>query len=520
MAHTFLFGNVLKLLQHARRLNLEARDQHVKESWSRRRVLKTGLAVGTGLALGSLTAAKQNSQQRIAIVGAGLAGLNAAYQLRKAGIQATVYEGSSRLGGRVFSVTDPVGEGLTLDLGGSFINTEHEDILALAEEFGLPLFNRSEIIPTDVPESSYFFSGRGRSEAEVAEKLRPLAEQIAADAALLDEDFETYAPAFDELSVAQYLDQHENKIPDTFIRTLLENAVRTEYGVESHESSALQLLYLLPSVDGEAVEVLASDEAFEVVGGSSRIVEALSKALSGQIQTQMELTRLESYDNTFRLTFKNGQSVEAEYVILAIPFAVLQRLELQVELPETLWRFIHEASLGQNEKFFAGFTERVWQREGGFSNEIWTDLGFAEAWDATKRQNERHDGALTFFMGGHEVARTAELGSGDLGQTFLERLNLAVPGIKQAANHQFLHTAWAKNPLTRGGYSTFKPGQYSEFSAFMYLESEKVEERQDVNIGNLVFAGEHVSDEFYGYMNGAAQTGRLAADVVMRLLES
>lgn len=57
---------------------------------------------------------------------------------------------------------------------------------------------------------------------------------------------------------------------------------------------------------------------------------------------------------------------------------------------------------------------------------------------------------------------------------------------------------------------------FTEFGEFLYIESEEPNERQDVNAGNLVFAGEHLSDEFYGFMNGSAQTGRLAAEVVAR----
>ncbi|WNN92074.1 FAD-dependent oxidoreductase [Gloeocapsopsis dulcis] len=58
----------------------------------------------------------------------------------------------------------------------------------------------------------------------------------------------------------------------------------------------------------------------------------------------------------------------------------------------------------------------------------------------------------------------------------------------------------------------------TDFANFFYIESDDLEERQDVNVGNLVFAGEHLSDEFYGYMNGAAQTGRLAAEVVLGMV--
>lgn len=52
-------------------------------------------------------------------------------------------------------------------------------------------------------------------------------------------------------------------------------------------------------------------------------------------------------------------------------------------------------------------------------------------------------------------------------------------------------------------------------SPYLYIESRNPAERQNVNVGNLVFAGEQFSDEFYGFMNGAAQTGRLAAAVVL-----
>ena len=62
----------------------------------------------------------------------------------------------------------------------------------------------------------------------------------------------------------------------------------------------------------------------------------------------------------------------------------------------------------------------------------------------------------------------------------------------------------------------FKPGQLTRFGGFLWIESEDAEERQEVHAGNLVFAGGELSDAFQGFMNGAAQTGRLAADFVVR----
>ncbi|MCZ6873732.1 MAG: FAD-dependent oxidoreductase [bacterium] len=49
----------------------------------------------------------------------------------------------------------------------------------------------------------------------------------------------------------------------------------------------------------------------------------------------------------------------------------------------------------------------------------------------------------------------------------------------------------------------------------MSIQADDPAECQDVHVYNLVFAGEHLSNAFYGYMNGAAQTGRLAAAVIV-----
>jgi monoamine oxidase len=527
MAHSQLFRKFIYALQEARRLNLQASGQPLPVSksshhWTRRRFVRNlTLAGGAAATSGSLSsvhrALSQGKMPVIAIVGGGIAGLNAAYQLKKAGLKATVYEASNRLGGRIQSVTGAIGPGLVTDLGGSLINTDHKDMLELVKEFDLQLFNRAEDAKRfQFPGTAYFFENRMRSEEEVAENLRPLALQIAKDSALLDQDYEKFAPQFDRLSVVQYLDRHADKIPAPFIRTLVENTIRTEYGVETDVASALLFITILPVVEGQTVDLLSySDEVFSVQGGSGQIIQRLASALKGQIRTQTRLTKLQAKGKGYRLTFANRSAAEADYVIISIPFTLLRAVELQVVLPPTLSRFIKEGDLGANDKLFAGFSQKVWRKPSGFVGEIWTDLGFAEAWDETQRQTDRKDGALNFFLGGNQV-KVLESGSiQTVGKQFLSRFEAAIPGAQAAATGRFLRTQWTQNPFSKGAYSVFKPGQLTAFRKFFYIESEKPSERQDVTVGNLVFAGEHLSDEFYGFMNGGAQTGRLAAQVVM-----
>jgi monoamine oxidase len=524
MAHSILFQKLRRTLHQAHCQNSN-REKAIETSkipkYKRRKFLKmTTLAGSAAIATTAIPFAKsaqgRSTNPKIAIIGGGLAGLNAAYQLKKAGLKATVYEGKSRLGGRIRSVTGVAGKGIVSDLGGSFINTSHEDMLALVKEFNLSLFNRvnaAENLP--FPSEGYFFEGRMHPEAEVAEKLRPIAKQILADATLLDEDFDRYGPKFDRLSVADYLEQHADKISEPYIKVLLGNSIRTEYGVETDSASLLLLLYALASVDGDKVAVIGgNDETYTVEKGSGKIIESLVAALPQQIQTKKRLQQISTDGDGYRLTFSDRSIVNADYVIVAIPISVLPKLDFQVDLEPKFKKFIQEVDLGKNEKAFAGFDKHVWFREDGFTAGGWTDLGFSGIYDNSQRQLDAPNSSLMFYLGSKEVTTAHGKPLSTLKQDFLDRFEEMIPESKSAATGEFFLTGWTLDPLIGGGYSSHKPGQYTEFNQFMYVESEDLAERQNVAFGNLIFAGEHFSDEYYGYMNGAAQTGRLAAEVL------
>lgn len=90
----------------------------------------------------SSAADSQGKNLKVAIIGAGIAGLNAAYQLKKAGIDAKVYEGSHRLGGRILThYNDALQMGIHPEFGGDFIDSTHEDMLGLVKEFDLELID-------------------------------------------------------------------------------------------------------------------------------------------------------------------------------------------------------------------------------------------------------------------------------------------------------------------------------------------------------------------------------------------
>jgi monoamine oxidase len=251
-----------------------------------------------------------------------------------------------------------------------------------------------------------------------------------------------------------------------------------------------------------------------VQGGCELIIDRLRSALEGQIRTQMKLTQIKAQGNRYRLGFQNGQVVDADYVIIAIPFSILRSIDIKVNLPRKFQRMIRELDLGNNEKILAGFSQRLWRQPFGF----WlADLGFSLIWDDTQRQL-RNDGVLAFFFGGNQVSAIQSGSTRSQGRRMVSLLNQIIPNISNVSTDRFIRTRWTTDPFVKGAYTNFKPGQLVDFAEFVYIEADRADERQDVRFGNLLFAGEHLSESFYGFMNGAAQTGRLAAESLLRQL--
>ena len=133
-------------------------------------------------------------------------------------------------------------------------------------------------------------------------------------------------------------------------------------------------------------------------------------------------------------------------------------------------------------------------------------------WDGTQSQIARADAALTLYYGGADVQRIPNRkGAYDAA---VRSLDAYVPGLQAAANGQYRRTNWTGEKYSKGAYVNFKPGQLTRWGSYFWLETGGGKPTQEVVFDGLVFAGEHTSDDWYGFMNGAAQTGRLAATAV------
>ncbi len=446
----------------------------------------------------------------VAIVGGGLAGLTAAYHLKGRGIGATVYEAGARVGGRVYSARDILSPGLTTELGGEFIDTGHGELLLMARMFRLPLLDMRADDPRLV-EEAFYFEGRHHSAEEMVDAFRPMALRIAADRAALPEDVDFAHPGsaekLDRTSLAEYLDQIG---ASGVARKVIETAYVTEYGLDSDEQSALNLVYLIDTdlSDGALSLYGESDERYKIAGGNGRIVEELGERLSGQVEPGHRLEALRAEGHGYVLTFARAgggtRDVRADMVVLAVPFTMLRQVELPVELPAAQRRAIAELGYGTNAKVLVAMGKRVW-RDQGYVGSVYSDEAFQLAWDNSRLQSGSA-GGLTLYSGGRAGVAVGEGTAEAQAERLLPGAERVFPGVAGAAG-KARRFHWPSHPLSLGSYSCYKPGQWTTIRGAEGLPG-----------GNLLFAGEHCSRDHQGFMNGAVETGRLAAMQIVAIV--
>lgn len=511
-------GPLWRLLSEARRANLSDDGApapiRAPQGITRRRVLVAlGAAAATPL-IGWPQPVRARQTMRVVVIGGGMAGLCALDTLSANGIDAKLYEARGRLGGRVLTANNAPEPGLNIEDGGNLINTDHDDMLKLAERFGIALIDRKPM----TAHSRYVADGKLLDDAALIRDLRPIAGQIAKDAAALDANYDVMAPQLDKMSVTQYLDMHRDMLKP-HVRALLEATIRTEFGAEPHQASAIELLFNLPVVDGVQAELISSsDERYILTGGSSSVVEALSRPLLSRIATGHALTSIERAGGRVKLRFANGVTDEADRVVVTVPAPLMRTIDYGDLLPESWRNLVGEIDCGRNEKINAGYAARAWEAQTGPAGSAWAvDTSgpgvFSEFWDASSGQ-PGGAGVLTWFFGGDQVdaLMASEI------EPVLRRAEAAIaPAVPGLAARTMRRTAWGKDPFARGAYSTFAPGQLTRFAGHFWLEADGVV-TPPAPAGPIMFAGEHLSDAFPGYMNGGAQTGRLAAEAVLASL--
>ncbi len=469
---------------------------------------------------------------RIAIVGAGIAGLNAALTLQDAGLPCSIYEASDRIGGRMHSDTTTWADGMVSEWCGEFIDGDHESIHQLIKRFGLNTIDLGQGRAGRAQSVMYFFNRYYGAEelARDLQALAPLLQQQVQEAGFPTTHARFTQAGFklDHLSAYDWIEQYVEGGHDAPVGHLLDAGCTGFYGLDTGEQSSLNLVYLFgsrnPSRGSTTPRPFQGNS--KIVGGNEQLPLAIARSLpEGCIHLRHQLVALErKSDASLTLTFvtAGGSSeVQCESAILTLPFSTLRHVDYQRAGFDPLKQVaIEQLGYGTVSKLFLQFDMPYWYEDGPWphphSGFIITDLDIQTLWDASIGQTGS-SGLLVDYTSGQRgaayappVAYCTADDSANVqryARNCLQQLERVFPGISAHYTGKTALSYATGDPYLLGSYSCWRVGQYTHFGGY-----------EGVRQGPIYFAGEHCSVEFQGFMEGGAREGaRAALEIVQDL---
>ena len=511
----------------------QVRGERALAGPNRRRFLEGVGAMAGAALLSKPSVARAGAMPKIIIIGAGISGLNAALTLQDAGVPATIYEASYRIGGRMHSDTTTWADAQTSEWCGEFLDSGHVTMRKLAHRFALPIVDTIKAEPMGSIDT-LFVLGQNYPLADADRDFEPvyatLRAQIKEAPSTTYNSYTAFGKQLDALSIYEWIDLYVPGGHTSRFGSLLDTAYNQEFGQDTRRQSSLNLVYLLgfqPSATTKPRKLYLygiSDQRYRIVGGNQSLPQAMAASLpDGAIKRGCRLTGIEARPGgDFALRFDSGddrQIVLADHVILTLPFSVLRGLDFErADFDARKRKAINELGYGANSKLMLQFDERYWN-ELGSGGSIYTDLKFQNTWEASSG-SPGASGILVAYTGGRNgrafnAAQSAYASAATdpavnvYAKDFLAELETVFPGISAHWNQRaILSTPW-RDPNLLGSYSCWLVGQYTGFAGY-----------ERVRQGNCHFAGEHCSLNFQGYMEGGADEGARAAREILADLKA
>lgn len=455
-------------------------------------------AVGVGVPLiGCGGDGGRRGRGRVVVVGAGLAGLTAAYELDRMGWQVTVLEARDRVGGRCHTFRRGLRYGQVAEAGGEFIDASHDAVRGYAGDFGLELDDLRKT-PADKLSGAVYVDGKLRDydkvvDSSVRSELDRLDEQVSRYADAIDTaDPARTGAGLDTRSVADLLDEL-NLDPDA--RRVAEADLRSEYTVEPEELSLL-FHVVLTAVSSDVAD--KDIERYRIRGGNDRLPGAFADRLRDSLILRSPVDSVQARRSRVQVV-AGREKIDADFCVIATPLPVLREVELDVQLTRPMRDAIATLQYGDVTKTALQYDRRFWIDED-LSGDTLTELPIQATWDATGSQ-KGDAGILMTYSAGPEGTRVGAAAPHDRIRSAVDQ----VAEMYRRSGRDFVDGAtitWGTERFSRGSYSAWAPGQYTRFWPALRRP-----------YGRVYFAGEH-TDLYASYMEGAVRSGRRVAQAI------
>jgi len=447
---------------------------------TRRNFVKQSLLAAGGLALSSSAFGRVfiGSKLRVIIIGAGFAGLSAAYELKKKGIEYVVLESRNRINGRVFS--HAMTSNLVVELGAEWVGESHTHIRELCGQFDLELFN-NQLDTRLIYEGKYYDKGQWDYTEGWKKKYDQLLNTYRNSS---DDD----KKALDKYDWWRYLVNNGCDGRDLDLRELLDS---TDFGESLRHVSAFAVM------DEYSISSPKNEMDMKIRGGNAALGNKLADAIGREnILLQHSVQRIVQADGV-TVYCDNGKVFKADKIICTTPTFSLKKISWEPELTVEHLAAINELQYARINKNPMLFSERFWKDE---SFDLVTDTTAHYFYHATKNQKAK-EGVLIAYSIGDKAAVIAAQNDAFRGRLANQALSPHFKGIQNKLLKQ-TNYYWGKDQYSRGSYAMFGPGQW--FPVRKALKQQHI---------HTLFAGEHLAD-WQGFMEGALITGKEAAEQI------
>ena len=445
------------------------------------------------------------SSPSILIIGAGLSGLTAAYELRRRGADVRVVEARARIGGRVHTVRNSFQHDQYAEAGGELIEAEHKAVQELARRLRLTM---EPVLKRGFGQYIARRNGNGRGQLSSESTTWKIFERY-------------FARACDEYARAEH--SLDSPITRAWARLSLDDALRKAQAPASARRMAMALRGFFLAEPEELSLLMVLDQLREggdparlrmmrIAGGNDRLASALAKAIGiSAISMRHEAIAITQTSSDVRVTIKDGHGAHteavADYAIVTVPAPIVRRIKFQPHLPDPQQHAIDALVYGRATKTLLQFARPFWRRPDR-PRAFGTNLDVGAVWDGSEHQ--RGPGAILVSLAGGAASTAAQqlLRTPDLEGVShqLRWMGGTARDRRVIASECFV---WEDDPWSNGGYAVFTPGFDPAWRRWLAMPA-----------GRVLFAGEHTSLESQGYINGAVISGQRAALEAMALFRA